>query len=259
MRCRALPQPLLVSGAQNNHRQLPRFTFAGEVRKALQNARNRKAGRSSFTYGSSASQHQTIHSHSSLDTQERLTESFFADRLGISKSPVREALNALQNEGLLRIEPRKGIYVYRFSAKEITDLYDLREALEVFATQTVEITDELIEALRHSLKRTQQLLDQDDKAAYIEEDIVFHQMIVNSTGNEQLSRVHGNIQDKLWLLSMSDLPTNVTGHAISHRSITDALASHDRNAAREATQAHIRFVRNALLASAESLWNFSDD
>jgi len=141
--------------------------------------------------------------------------------------------------------------VYRFSAKEITDLYDLREALEVFATQTVEITDELIEALRHSLKRTQQLLDQDDKAAYIEEDIVFHQMIVNSTGNEQLSRVHGNIQDKLWLCRCQTYQLTSPDTPSAHRSITDALASHDRNAAREATQAHIRFVRNALLASAE--------
>lgn len=189
----------------------------------------------------------------SLDTQERLTESFFADRLGISKSPVREALNALQNEGLLRIEPRKGIYVHRFSAKEITDLYDLREALEVFATQTVEITDDLIEGLRHSVHRTQQLLDHDDKAAYIEEDILFHQMVVNSTGNEQLSRVHCNIQDKLWLCRCQTYQLTSPDTPSAHKSITDALAAYDRAAACEATQAHIRFVRNALLAGAESL------
>ena len=189
----------------------------------------------------------------SLDAHERLTESFFADRLGISKSPVREALNALQNEGLLRIEPRKGIYVHRFSAKEITDLYELREALEVFATQMVDITDELIEGLQHSLHRTQQLLNHDDKAAYIEEDIFFHQMIVNSTGNEELSRVHSNIQDKLWLCRCQTYQLTSTDTPSAHQSITDALASYDRNAAREATQAHIRFVRNALLAGAESL------
>ena len=192
----------------------------------------------------------------SLDAHERLTESFFADRLGISKSPVREALNALQNEGLLRIEPRKGIYVHRFSAKEITDLYELREALEVFATQTVDITNELIEGLQHSLHRTQQLLNHDDKASYIEEDILFHQMIVNSTGNEELSRVHGNIQDKLWLCRCQTYQLTSTDTPSAHRSITEALASYDRNAAREATQAHIRFVRNALLAGAESLEDF---
>jgi DNA-binding GntR family transcriptional regulator len=189
----------------------------------------------------------------SLDTEERLTESFFAERLGISKSPVREALNTLQNEGLLRIEPRKGIFVYRFSAKEITDLYELREALEVFATQTVEITAELIAALRHSVNRTQQLLDRDEKAAYIEEDIVFHQMIVNGTGNEQLSRVHCNIQDKLWLCRCQTYQLTSPDTPSAHKTITEALASYDRKAACESTQAHIRFVRNALLAGAESL------
>jgi DNA-binding GntR family transcriptional regulator len=188
-----------------------------------------------------------------LDTGERLTESFFADQLGISKSPVREALNALQNEGLLRIEPRKGVYVHRFSAKEITDLYELREALEVFATQTVEVTGELVEGLRKSLERTQQLLDHDDKAAYIEEDILFHQMIVNHTGNEQLSRVHANIQDKLWLCRCQTYQLTSPDTPSAHKAITDALASFDRGAAREATQAHIRFVRNALLAGSESL------
>jgi DNA-binding GntR family transcriptional regulator len=194
----------------------------------------------------------------SLDTQGRLTESFFADRLGISKSPVREALNALQNEGLLRIEPRKGIYVHRFSAKEITDLYELREALEVFATRMVEITDELIEALRRSLDRTQQFLDDDDKAAYIEEDIAFHQMIVNSAGNEELSRVHGNIQDKLWLCRCQTYQLTSPDTPSAHKSIADALAAYDRTAACEATQAHIRFVRNALLAGAESLEIFAE-
>ena len=189
----------------------------------------------------------------SLDAEERVTESFFADRLGISKSPVREALNALQNEGLLRIEPRKGIYVHRFNAKEITDLYELREALEVFATQVVEITDELIEALRCSLDRTQKFLDVDDKAAYIEEDIAFHQMIVNSTGNGELGRVHTNIQDKLWLCRCQTYQLTSPDTPSAHKLITDALASDDRIAAREATQEHIRFVRNALLAGAEAL------
>lgn len=187
----------------------------------------------------------------SLDTDERLTESFFADRLGISKSPVREALNALQNEGLLRIEPRKGIYVHRFSAKEITDLYDLREALEVFATQTVAITSELVDALRGSVERTEQLLLENDKAAYIEEDIAFHQLIVTGTGNDQLSRIHSNIQDKLWLCRCQTYQLTSPDTPSAHKEIAESLAFHDRNTAREATQTHIRFVRNALLAGVE--------
>jgi len=188
----------------------------------------------------------------SLDTDERLTESFFADRLGISKSPVREALNALQNEGLLRIEPRRGIFIHRFSAKEITDLYELREALEVFATQTVDITPKLVRALRESVERTEQLLTQNHKPAYIEEDISFHRLIVTGTGNDQLSRVHSNIQDKLWLCRCQTYQLTSPDTPSAHKTITESLASHDRNAAREATQTHIHFVRNALLAGIET-------
>jgi DNA-binding GntR family transcriptional regulator len=89
-----------------------------------------------------------------LDVEARLTEDFFARRLGISKSPVREALNTLQGEGLVRIEPRRGAFLRRFTAKEIADLYQLREALEVFAVATTDITAEFVEELENSVDRT---------------------------------------------------------------------------------------------------------
>ncbi len=71
-----------------------------------------------------------------LDEESRLTEDFLSGQLGISKSPVREALNTLQGEGLVRIEPRRGAYLRRFTIKEVQDLYDLRETLEAHAVAT---------------------------------------------------------------------------------------------------------------------------
>ncbi|WP_263416493.1 GntR family transcriptional regulator [Terriglobus albidus] len=189
----------------------------------------------------------------SFSIDERLTESFFAEHLGISKSPVREALNALQNEGLLRIEPRKGIYLRRFTAKEISDLYELREALEVYATQIVPITAEFIEALEQSLERTTELLARDNKTAYIEEDIAFHRLIVVSTGNEQLSNTHSNIQDKLWLCRCQTYQLTSPDTPAAHHAIARALQAGDREAAATATRDHIRFVRDALLRSQNEL------
>jgi len=188
-----------------------------------------------------------------IDFQERFTESFFADHLGISKSPVREALNSLQNEGLLRIEPRRGIYLRRFTTKEISDLYELREALEVFATSVVPITEKFFAALRHSVERTESLLVQRDKAAYIEEDVDFHRLIVNTVGNEELSRTYGNIQEKLWLCRCQTYQLTSPDTPSAHRTIAEALGSGDRAAAEEATRRHIRFVRNALIARADTL------
>ena len=177
----------------------------------------------------------------------RLTETFFAEQLGISKSPVREALNSLQNEGLLRIEPRRGAYVHRFSGKEIADLYELREAIETFAAAVVPITPELIGELRRSVERTEALLQAGKKTAYIEEDIFFHRMIVGAAGNHELSRVHSNLQDKLWLCRCQTYQLTSSDTPSAHHNITEAIASGDRPRAKQMTSSHIQFVRTALV------------
>jgi DNA-binding GntR family transcriptional regulator len=184
-------------------------------------------------------------------TEVRLTETFFAEQLGISKSPVREALNSLQSEGLLRIEPRRGAFVHKFSGKEISELFELREALETFATAIVPITPLLLAELRGSVERTEQLLRSGKKAAYIEEDIFFHQFIVGSAGNAELSRVHSNLQDKLWLCRCQTYQLTSSDTPSAHRRITEAIASGDRLMAKQMTSSHIQFVRSALIEA----WN----
>ena len=181
----------------------------------------------------------------------RLTETFFAEQLGISKSPVREALNSLQSEGLLRIEPRRGAYIHRFSGKEIADLYELREAIETFAAATVPITPELVLELRRSVERTGRLLRSGKKAAYIDEDIFFHRMIVGAAGNHELSRVHSNLQDKLWLCRCQTYQLTSSDTPSAHRKITEAIASGDRVGAQQMTSSHIQFVRTALVQAWE--------
>src|ERR1039458_3493941 len=78
-----------------------------------------------------------------LDETTRLTEELLSRQLGISKSPVREALNSLHTEGLIRIEARRGAYLRQFSQKEVKDLYGLREMLEVHAVGIAELTPKL--------------------------------------------------------------------------------------------------------------------
>ena len=182
----------------------------------------------------------------------RMTEDFFARQLGISKSPIREALNSLQNEGLVRIEPRRGAFVPRYSRKEIADLYELREALEVFAASIVSADSALAADLMASVERTEHLLTAHDKAAYIDEDIAFHQAIVNGTGNVELGRVHTNIQEKLWLCRCQTYQLTSPDTPVAHRAIAEAIASGDRVAAATATRAHIRFVREALMQAVQS-------
>lgn len=183
-----------------------------------------------------------------MDESSRLTEEFLSTQLGISKSPIREALNRLETEGLIRIEPRKGAYLRRLSPQEITDLYDLREALETHVMRTAKVTPELLEELRQSLKRQRAYLKTNDKAHYIEEDVRFHSMLAHATENDRLCAVLENMQNQIWLTRRStyDLSSSTApGH---HASILEALESNDRDKAESAMQAHIRNVCQRLLA-----------
>jgi DNA-binding GntR family transcriptional regulator len=64
-----------------------------------------------------------------LDGRQHLTEDYFAERFGISKSPIREALNRLESEGLITIVPRRGAFVVKLSVQDIEEIFELREAL----------------------------------------------------------------------------------------------------------------------------------
>jgi predicted transcriptional regulator len=116
-----------------------------------------------------------------FDADVRLTEESLSQQLGISKSPIREALNGLEHEGLISIEPRRGAYVRQFTAKEVEDLYKLREVLEVYAVSIAKITPALLLSLKESIKRTALLLKADDRTGHIEEDSRFHSLIAEAT------------------------------------------------------------------------------
>jgi DNA-binding GntR family transcriptional regulator len=186
-----------------------------------------------------------------LDEETRLTEEFLSGRLGISKSPVREALNSLQTEGLIRIEPRRGAYLRRFSVKEVGDLYDLREVLEVHAVGTAKLTPLLIEALDASIDRTRACLIAKDKLRHIEEDTHFHGLIADASGNNELCRVLSNIQNRIWLFRCKSYRLSSTTAPSAHRGIVDALRRNDREAAQKGMRDHIRLVRDRLVKHLE--------
>ena len=182
-----------------------------------------------------------------LDQDTRLTELQLSNQLGISRSPVREALNSLETEGLIRIESRRGAFLRRFSPKEISDLYDLRQVLEVYALQAAEITPELLADLGESVERTRCLLRDNKKQEFIEEDMRFHGLITNATGNQPLCKVFGNIQTQIWLFRCKTYNLSSSTAPAAHQKILDALRDRDRWKAQAAMSEHITYVRHQLL------------
>jgi DNA-binding GntR family transcriptional regulator len=184
-----------------------------------------------------------------LGESARLTEDSLAKQLGISKSPVREALNRLEAEGLVRIEARRGAHVRKFSAREIRDLYELRELLEVHAIEAATITPRLLKDLAASINRTKKHLKSGNKLAHIEEDINFHSLIATATGNQELCRVLENVQHKALLCRSRSYELSATTAPVAHAKILQALKNDSRREARAAMRDHIVFVRDRLLAA----------
>jgi DNA-binding GntR family transcriptional regulator len=182
-----------------------------------------------------------------LDEHTRLTEDFLSKQLGISKSPVREALNSLHTEGLIRIEARRGAYLRSFSAKEVKDLYDLREALEVYAVGNAVITPRLLSELKRSVQHTRKFLKANDKLGHIEEDTRFHGLIAASAGNDELCRVLANVQSQIWLCRRRTYDLSSSTAPDAHLAILDALEQGNRKGAQNAMRNHIDLVRRRLI------------
>lgn len=182
-----------------------------------------------------------------LDEDTRLTEESLSGRLGISKSPIREALNRLEAEGLIRIEARHGAYLRSFSIKEVADLYDLREALETHAIRTGELSSNLLKELHRSAKRQREYLKQNEKSKYIDEDMNFHAALAGSTGNKMLCDVLENLRNQIWLLRRKTYDLSSSTASDFHEMIVNALESGDRMRAERTMSDHISDVRKKLV------------
>jgi DNA-binding GntR family transcriptional regulator len=117
-----------------------------------------------------------------------LSENTLAAELGVSKTPVREALLQLKNEGLVSIQPQRGSFVFDMSAPEVVQLGDLRETLELAALRLAAGHDRtgLIEALREIIKKMRKALDRNDAVDYRKLDAEFHRAFFDHSGNVYL-------------------------------------------------------------------------
>jgi DNA-binding GntR family transcriptional regulator len=188
----------------------------------------------------------------SLEEGAKLTEETLATQLGISKSPVREALNRLESEGLVSIESRRGAFVRRFSLKEASDLYALRELLEVHSVGLAKVTPQFLNDLAKSIERTSKNLHEGNMMAHVEEDIRFHNLIAAATANGELCRVIENINQKSILCRSKTYRLSASTAPDSHRRIYLALENGEREKAQQAMREHIVFVRDALLRFLEA-------
>jgi DNA-binding GntR family transcriptional regulator len=171
---------------------------------------------------------------------ERIADADLRDQLRVSRTPIREAMLALEQENLVRIVPRLGYFAAEISVTDIADAYQLRFLLEpvVTAMAALRIHDEEIDELRE-LAQVGTDGTQDDIAAAIERNKQFHLRVAAIGGNTRMTRVMSDVLDALGRLAIVDLERRRTGESwtAEHLGIVDAIASHDPQRAAQAARA----------------------
>jgi len=185
-----------------------------------------------------------------LSPGQRLNEVELARALAISRGPLREAIQHLASEGLLRIVSHRGAYVRTFDAGELRDLYELRIALETHAVRLAaeRLTADDVADVGGLLDETRDVLAADEERAYPEE-LDFHQRMVALTGNQVLlaSTVEVHRQIHLARSRSGQQPHRARDAYDEHRIVVDHVAGGDGEAAANVMRAHLsRSLENAL-------------
>jgi DNA-binding GntR family transcriptional regulator len=178
-----------------------------------------------------------------LDGREHLTESSFAERFGISKSPIREALNRLESEGLIKIIPRRGAFVSHFSISDVEEIYELREVLEALVARDAVLDSKTLARMRDAVRLASLALRENDKRSYIRHDAAFHAVLAHASSNKRLRKILENMQNQLLILRSQTFELTSHKSIKQHAGILDALEKGRRNAAVRLMVQHIRTVR----------------
>jgi DNA-binding GntR family transcriptional regulator len=184
-----------------------------------------------------------------LTPGQRLTEGDLAERLGVSRNPVREALNALSRAGWVELRPRQGAYVRLQSVEEVDQFFHVRGLLEVESARLAaqRATPEMVASLRALLADGDKALEAGDEAALLTANSAFHAEMVIVSGNRVLGEILGLLDKRLrWYFAPVVVERGPHSWA-EHSALVDAIAANDVEQAAERMRQHTEATRAAYL------------
>ena len=135
-----------------------------------------------------------------LKPGERLMEIHLANKLGVSRTPIREAIRKLELEGLVIMIPRRGAEVAQITLKNLKDVMEVRRALDVLAIELAceRMAQEELDALYQACEHFSDAVKTKDTRMLAEADVAFHDQIVLSTGNARLIQLVSNLSEQMY-------------------------------------------------------------
>lgn len=186
-----------------------------------------------------------------LKPGERLMEIQLAEEMGVSRTPVREAIRKLELEGLVVMVPRKGAYVAGISMKDIHEVYELRSALEALAASlaAVRITDEELEEMERQMVREAKETEENNLQGIVSIDTTFHDLLYQAAHNQRLVQFINILQEQLQRFRAATLsrPGRSKYALEEHKKIVEALANKDAKLAAKLATEHIENAENAMI------------
>lgn len=179
-----------------------------------------------------------------LKPGERLMELQLAAKLGVSRTPIREAIRMLEQEGLAVTIPRKGAEVARMTEKDMEDVLQIRAALDELAVQLAaeKITQEELVRMEESRKNFEASLETDDVKQIAQADVEFHDIIYQATGNAKLVTMLNNLREQMYRYRVEYLKDEKSYPRLlkEHEDIVESLKKRDKKHVSEVMRVHVK-------------------
>ena len=173
----------------------------------------------------------------------RMMEVELAEEMGVSRTPIREAIRKLEKEGLVTIEPRRGAYASRISTEDMVEILEVRQDLEGLAAffAASRMSKENLGELRSIAERYNKAVDEGNMQDMIRYDTMFHRKIVDSCNNKILVHMVEQLQEMVlrFRYIYYDNFRRAEHMPAEHSAILEAIADGDEEKAREAADVHI--------------------
>ena len=182
---------------------------------------------------------------------ERLMENQLAEKLGVSRTPVREALRMLELEKVVERVPRKGAQVLDMGEKDIVNILEIRSALEGLATSLAckKMSKETLQQLKNMEVDFERAVAENDVERFVDIDEDFHDLIFEATENDKLVQMFRNLRIQLYRYRMAQAKNDTSMSTIvaHHRSIIRAIENHDSEEGASIAQGHIKYQADSIL------------
>ncbi|MGI6588128.1 MAG: GntR family transcriptional regulator [Peptococcia bacterium] len=186
-----------------------------------------------------------------LKSGERLMENQLAEEMGVSRTPVREAIRKLELEGFVVVIPRKGAYVSEMSYKDVHEIYEIRAALESLACGLAaeRATADEIEEMERYLVEENDYLYNEDILLTVKTDVGLHELIYKATRNEKIMSITSNLKEQIYRLRSTSitLPGRKKRSLLEHQGIVEAISEREVELAQRLGQEHIEHAEQAML------------